>query len=66
MGKKYMDQTIFDSAVSSVGFLHTKHEIPISELVYELSNGLYKDSIIDDGVWDEIELTAKKYLKGEY
>lgn len=57
-----MSQSIYDAAVACVGYLHIKNELPISDLIHNLSNKYYKDSIIDDGVWEEIGETVVDYL----
>ena len=61
MPKKYMSQSIYDSAVSTIGFLHDRNHIPVEDLITKL-RVTYDDSIIDDGVWDDIAAITIKYL----
>ena len=61
MAKKYMSQSIYDAAVSMIGFLHDKNHIPVEDLISKL-RVTYDNDIIDDGVWDDIAVISIKYL----
>ena len=56
-----MSQSIYDAAVSMIGFLHDKNHIPVEDLISKL-RVTYDNDIIDDGVWDDIAVISIKYL----
>ena len=62
MVKKYMSQDIYDAGVSTIGYLHNKNLMSISEAIIKLRNDHYEPYIIDDGVWEEMSNTVEDYL----
>ena len=67
MAKKYMDQSLFDVSASSLASMdYNKSEEYKNHSMEDFLNMLkpsYEKHIIDDGVWEEVLITAKNIQK---